>query len=116
MTIKVSLNEDSLTLDPQTKKKKRDGKDDHTITWEASDTSEAFTWDCIHFDDKEAPIEVHKFKPDDKKVKAKDTIKKDSGDHDWTYYVCVKNSAGKRICSDGGPKAGGGRGVIRNLS
>lgn len=116
MSIEVTLCGDTLTLDPLEKAKKRNGKNEHTITWVASDESEAFTWDSIHFDDPEAPIEVKDFKPEDKKVKAKDTIKKGSGELEWTYYICVKNSDGKSICNDNSIETGGGRGVIRNIS
>jgi hypothetical protein len=116
MSIKVTLCGDTLTLDPLEKTKKRNGKNEHKITWVASDESEAFTWDCIHFDDPEAPIEVEDFKPEDKKVKAKNTIKKDSGTKNWCYYICVSNSDGKRVCNDDSIETGGGRGVIRNIS
>jgi len=71
-------------------------------------------WDCIHFDDPAAPIEVKDFKPEDKKVK--DTIKKDSGSKECYYYICLKNVDGKRTCNDDSIEAGGGRGVIRNTS
>ena len=73
-------------------------------------------WDCIHFDDPAAPIEVKDFKPGDKKVKVKDTIKKDSGSKECYYYICLKNVDGKRTCNDDSIEAGGVRGVIRTIS
>lgn len=116
MKIKVTLAGDILTLDPREKEKKRDGKSEHNITWQRSKTSESFSWDCVHFDDPKAPIKVKPFDPDDKKIKAIDTIKKKSGDHTWTYYICVSNAKGDRICNNDQVAAGGGRGVIRNRS
>ena len=61
-------------------------------------------------------MEVEDFEPEDNKLKAKETIEKDSGTKNWCYYMCVRNSDGKRICNDDSIEPGGVRGVIRNIS
>ncbi|MDH4030084.1 MAG: hypothetical protein OEU49_04470 [Chromatiales bacterium] len=113
MAIEATLTANKeVVISPETKIKKRDGKDDHTITWLQGTATQPFTFVSCK---PAAGAPISKIKVTDKKITAKDKITKDSGTADYPYTITVKDADG-HLHSSGGdsPEAEGGKGVIRN--
>jgi len=114
LSIEVTLESNGVVnISPEEKPKQRDGKTDHHVTWLPGSTGESFTFHDLKFDASDAPFSDIDVK--DKKITAKDKIRKDSGTQSWSYTVWVKDSQG-HVHSSSSPDFSdtGGRGVIRN--
>ena len=113
MTIEVTLTANKeVEISPATKIKKRNGKDDHTITWVQGSPTQPFSFVSCQ----PAPgAPISSIKVTDKKITAKDKITKGSGTVDYPYTSTVKDAHGNLHSSGGdSPEAEGGKGVIRN--